>query len=158
MDTRSPLPWGFRSPDVPIEQAIGRSFAAMCLAFLSVFSIALITHGLWRIVEKPHGALEDALGAYMASLFVGLPIAAILTVPVAALVASRLAGLLSVVTICVGVGVWIVAMAMTEPPNPGTWPMWAMATFLWPYPLLSWLFFWGSAKPRSTPVDRPTPD
>jgi hypothetical protein len=123
------------------------------MSFLFVFSIALIAHGLWRLFEKPNGPLEDTLGIYMVSLFFGLPIAAALTVPVAVLVMSRLAGLLSVVTICFVVAGWIVTIGISEPRQPNAWHLLGSAIFLWPYPLLSWLFFWsGNRQSTDTPT------
>lgn len=153
MGTRPPLPLSFRSPPVALEQAVWCSFTSLCMSFLCVFSIALIAHGLWRLFEKPNGPLEDALGIYMGSLFLGLPIAAVLTAPVAALVMNRLAGLLSVATICVVGAGWIVTIGISEPPQPNAWPLLGIATFLWPYPLLSWLFFWSGNRQRTnTPI------
>jgi hypothetical protein len=143
MRTRSAFPLYFRSPPVAPIQAVWGSFAAICMSFVAVAALAFLVYGLWRMGGTPRGEWADILGVYAISFFFGIPIAVLLTVPVAALVFFQKGGLLSVITICALYSMGVVWTAFDTPWERG-WTLVRAATFLWPYPLLSWLFFWGA--------------
>ena len=145
MPTAQNPPLAFRSPPVAPLQAVWGSFAAMCLAFVPVSLLGFGAYLGWRLLGNPPGPLTDALAIYTFSIFFGVPLAGLLTAPVAAIVCFQMGGLLSVAAVA---GLYSVGMFLSLDSDHDPWAALASTLFLWPYPLFSWLFFWYVFAPK----------